>query len=119
MFSPHSPGRGAFHRVDQAHMFHTGLRTLGSEQYRSWEITVAHRRVGSTVRREQYSAKISDMTARREENLGGFSSKIAAFEAARRRIDFIRDIQDPNAPRRRRRAVPKKGSNTPTDEATR
>ena len=37
------------------------------------------------MRREQYSAKISDMTARREENLGGFSSKIAALlEAARR-----------------------------------
>ena len=106
MFPPGSFNHGYFRRTDQRHTHHTGLRSIARELYRSWEIIVEHRVVGTTMRREQFSARISDTTARREENLCGFSSKSAALEAARRRVDFIRDIVKPNARRQRPRVMP-------------
>ncbi len=78
---------------------HTGLRAVDELTYRSWKIVVEHRVLGMTLRREQYSLRLIDELATREEYLTGFANKVIAREAARRRIDFILDIQLPRTRR--------------------
>ncbi len=101
---PRRSSNAGFHRFDAAHVIHTGLKAVHQEDYRTWEMVLEHCTLGMTLRRDRYSVKISDTTAAREEYLTGFPSRIAAMQAARRRIDFILDIQDPRRPRRRPRA---------------
>jgi hypothetical protein len=74
---------------------HTGLRVLEETDYRSWKIIVEHVVLGMTLRREQYRLRLVDTHDSREEYLTGFANKVTALEAARRRIDFILDIQRP------------------------
>ncbi len=103
MFSRHFPASG-FIRRDAAHLSHSGLKTVHQEDYRTWNMVLEHCTLGMTIRRHRYSVKIYQATTGREEYLTGFSSHLTALQAARRKIDFILDIRDPRAPRRRRRS---------------
>ena len=105
MFSKRFSADGSSRRFDAAHRPHTGLKIVQHEEYRDWEISLEHHTSGMTIQRDQYSVKIVDTTIAREEYLKGFSSRVSAMQAARHRIDFILDIRDPHAPRRRPRRV--------------
>ncbi len=101
MFHRRSPSDTRSYRFDTGHRSHTGLKTVQHEIYRTWEIMIEHCTLGLTIRREQFSVRITDTLAQRDEYLKGFPSRVTAMQAARRRIDFIRDIRDPRAPRRK------------------
>ena len=105
MSTSHFSAGGSSRRFDAAHRRHSGLKTVQHEEYRDWEISLEHHTTGMTIQRDQYSAKIADTTNAREEYLKGYSSRVSAMQAARRRIDFILDIRDPRTPRRRTRRV--------------
>jgi hypothetical protein len=57
------------------------------EQYEGWLVEVTHRRVGVTVRRDQYRAMVRRPEVGQEHLLTGFSSLSSALDAARRWID--------------------------------
>ena len=101
MFHRRSPSTSRSYRFDTGHRSHTGLKTVQCEIYRTWEIIIEHCTLGLTIRREQFSVRIVDTLAQREEYLKGFPSRVTAMRAARRRIDFIRDIRDPRTPHRK------------------
>ena len=103
MFAHSYSAQDSSRRFDASHRRHSGLKIVQHEAYRTWEIAIEHCTTGTTIRRERYGAKITDTEAAREEYLRGFSSHVSAIQAARRRIDFILDIRNPRAPRRRRR----------------
>jgi hypothetical protein len=90
----------ALRRVDKSHALHTGLKVVVEETHRAWRILVEHRRVGLTLPRDQFSVRIRDESESQEEYLTGFSTKLSAIEAARKRIDFIVDIRRPRTARR-------------------
>jgi hypothetical protein len=78
--------------------------------YRRWEIRVERREVGMTLHRERFGFRIAEPETARVEYVTGFTSRLAAIQAAQRRIDVILDIQDPPAAewpshRRRRRSA--------------
>jgi hypothetical protein len=96
--SPHfsQPGKRRGNAVGyRRSVGHTGLRVVDQVVYRSWKIVVEYVVVGMTLRREQYRLRLVDTTGTHEEYLTGFASKVTALESARRRIDFILDIQKP------------------------
>jgi hypothetical protein len=90
-------------RFRALHGQHTGLQVLGRETYRRWTLIVEHRQLGVTVRRDQFSVRIEDEQDTGNEYLTGFASRATALQAARRRVDFIMDIQRPRMPQRNRR----------------
>jgi len=89
---------------------HTGLRIVDETDYRSWKIIVEHVVLGMTLRREQYRLRLVDLRDSREEYLTGFANKVTALEAARRRIDFILDIQRPRTGKPHHRRSNRMGS---------
>lgn len=97
----HTTSRGRL-RFDALPTGHSGLKVVRRESHRDWEIVVEHRSTGSTIRRDQYSARIGELSGRREEYLRGFATPLTALTTARRRIDFICDIRDPRARQRAR-----------------
>jgi hypothetical protein len=104
----HDRSHLAVHRIDESHRRHTGLQAVGRDEYRDWEIVVEHRKVGMTLKREQFSVTISDTMSSRSEYLRGFASRLSAVQAAQRRIDFIVDIHDRHVRRNRARAARQK-----------
>jgi hypothetical protein len=92
---------------------HTGLRVVDKLVYRGWRIVVEHVIVGMTLRREQYRLRLIDTQHAREEYLTGFASKVTALDSARRRIDFLLDIQQPRARKYRPRRQFLRASESP------
>lgn len=101
MFYRPTPNK-SFYRIDASHRGHTGLKVVQSEMHRTWKVAIEHCVTGLTVRRDRYSARITDTLGEREEYLTGFCSRSSAIQAAQRRVDFILDIQDPHRKRKRR-----------------
>ncbi len=88
-----------FLRTDRTHQGGPGVRMVAQERYRGWQLTLEQCRVGVTLTRTQFSIRLNDPVARREETLTGFSSRSTAEQAGMRRIDFLIDIHDPQAKR--------------------
>lgn len=74
---------------------HTGIRQIACEQIGDWTIDLSHRRVGVTMKRDQYSVTIRRESPAHEELLSGFSSKVAAMAAARKRVDLLSHMREP------------------------
>ena len=72
---------------------HTGLGGVVREEVQGWTIELAHRKVGSAIRRDQYSVAIRREFPAHEEYLTGFSSKTSALAAARKRVDLLQSIR--------------------------
>jgi hypothetical protein len=83
---------------------HTGLGHVTGEQIGDWTLELSHRQVGVTMKRDQYSVTIRRESPAHEELLSGFSSKAAAMEAARKRVDLLSHMREPiiRAPHRLR-----------------
>jgi len=62
-----------------------------------WTIEVSHRRIGAAVKRDQYSVIIRRDEPQYQENLSGFSSKVAALEAGRKRVKLLKHVRQPIA----------------------
>jgi len=88
-----------FFRRDSQHKGPTGVRLVARERYRGWQLQVEQSRVGVTLTRTQFSIRLSDPVARREEYLPGFSRRSTAEQAARRRVDYLIDVHDPHTQR--------------------
>ena len=69
-----------------------GLTRVLQEELDGWHLEISLRRVGTTIRRDQYSVTIRRELPAHEEYLRGFSSKMAALAAGRKRIDLLRHI---------------------------
>ena len=69
----------------------TGVETVAREQVGPWQIEVTCRRLGVTVRRDQFNATLRRTSPEREEALTGFATKEAALAAARRRVTVLDD----------------------------
>jgi hypothetical protein len=85
------------------HIPHTGIGHVTGEAIGDWTLELSHRQVGVTMKRDQYSVKIRRESPAHEELLSGFSSKAAAMEAARKRVDLLSHMREPivRAPHRR------------------
>ena len=77
---------------------------LPTEEIGDWTLELSHRKVGVTIKRDQYSVTIRRESPAHEELLSGFSSKVAAMAAARKRVDLLSHMREPivRAPHRRR-----------------
>ena len=82
----------------------TGIGHVTGEEIGDWTLELAHRQVGVTIKRDQYSVTIRRASPAHEELLSGFSSKAAAMEAARKRVDLLSHMREPiiRAPHRLR-----------------
>ena len=82
----------------------TGISHVAREQIGDWTIELSHRRVGITIKRDQYTATIRRELPAHEEQLAGFSSKVSAMAAARKRVDLLSHMRAPiiRAPHRSR-----------------
>lgn len=69
----------------------TGVETVAREKIGPWQVEVTYRRLGVTVRRDQFNATLRRDAPEREEALSGFATKEAALAAARRRITALTD----------------------------
>ena len=78
-----------------------GVASVLQEEFDGWHLEISLRRVGTTIRRDQYSATIRREVPAHQEYLSGFSSKMAALAAGRKRIDLLRHVSQ--RPRRRLR----------------
>ncbi len=67
------------------------LRRVDRKEHRGWTYEVTRRKVGVTIRRDQYSVSIWWRRRAFSQCLAGFPSVQAAREAAIRRIDAIED----------------------------
>lgn len=70
---------------------------MAREEIGDWQIEISHRQVGSTVKRDQYSAVIRRESPAYEESLPAFATKQAALSAARKRVDLLSHIRQPVA----------------------
>ena len=86
------------------HLPHTGIGKVASEAIGDWTLELSHRRVGVTIKRDQYSVTIRRESPAYEELLSGFSSKTAALAAARKRVDLLSHVRGTiiRAPHQRR-----------------
>lgn len=64
------------------------VKKVAHDKYHGWDIEIAERSVGVTVKRKQFSATLRDAGTKMEDYLAGFSSLHAAMAAAHERIDF-------------------------------
>ena len=64
----------------------TGVETVAREEVGPWHIEVTCRRLGVTVRRDQFNVTLRRTAPEREAALSGFATKEAALAAARRRV---------------------------------
>lgn len=96
----HGPKRGPGSSGKWQRMPHSGVGTVLSETDGTWQIHIAHRRTGTTIRRDVYSVTIQNQEARHEERMSGFASKNAAIEAARKRITLLDGVHRRQAVRR-------------------
>jgi hypothetical protein len=71
----------------------SGVTRVHHEEIDGWHLEINRRRVGSTIRREQYSVTMRRELPAHQEYLSGFSSKSAAIAAGRERIDLLRHIR--------------------------
>jgi len=76
---------------------HTGVGQITHEEIGEWEVKISHRKVGVSIKRDQYTAIIRRESPDYEESLTGFRSKAAALEAARKRIDLLSHVRQPIA----------------------
>lgn len=91
------------------HVPHTGVGSVTREEIGDWVLEVAHRQVGSVVKRDQYSVTIRREAPAYEERLTGFSSKTTALQEARRRVELLAHVREPitlRGPHRARRRQP-------------
>ena len=86
------------------HLPRTGIGYVTCEAIGDWTLELSHRQVGVTIKRDQYSVMIRRPSPAYEELLSGFSSKVAALAAARKRVDLLSHVREPivHAPHRRR-----------------
>ena len=77
------------------HVPHTGIGRVAKEAVGDWTIELAHRQVGVTIKRDQYSATIRRDSPAYEELLPSFPTKTAAMSAARKRIDLLSHLRGP------------------------
>ena len=86
------------------HLPRTGIGHIAREEIGDWTLELAHRQVGVTIKRDQYSVTIRCESPAHEELLSGFSSKAAAMAAARKRVDLLSHMREPivRAPHRLR-----------------
>ncbi len=77
------------------HVPHTGIGHVTGEEIGDWKLELLHRQVGVTMKRDQYSVTIRRESPPHEELLSGFSSKAAAMEAARKRVDLLSHMREP------------------------
>lgn len=68
------------------HVAHTGTSPVAREDYRGWQIEISSRKVGITVRHEQYNVAVR-LDAKTNHVLSGYRSKSAAIAAAHHHID--------------------------------
>lgn len=87
--SKHNPS-GKFEKQPR-----TGITQVMSEEIGDWIIEVTHRQVGMTIKRDQYSVTIRRESPAHEELLSGFSSKVAAMAAARKKVDLLSHMRAP------------------------
>ncbi|MDA1050450.1 MAG: hypothetical protein O3C40_08200 [Planctomycetota bacterium] len=94
------------------HVPHTGIGHVACEEIGDWTVELSHRQVGVTIKRDQFSVTIRRESPAHEELLSGFSSKVAAMEAARKRVDLLSHMREPTvrAPHRRRATDVRRGS---------
>ncbi|MBC8352548.1 MAG: hypothetical protein H8E66_11200 [Planctomycetes bacterium] len=86
------------------HRPRTGIGHVALEVIGDWTLELAHRQVGVSIKRDQYSVTIRRESPAHEELLSGFSSKVAAMAAARKRVDLLSHMREPTvrAPHRPR-----------------
>ena len=77
------------------HVPRTGIGHIASEKIGDWIVELSHRKVGVTIKRDQYSVTIRRESPAHEELLSGFSSKVAAMAAARKRVDLLSHMREP------------------------
>ena len=77
------------------HLPRTGIGHVAEEVIGDWTLELTHRQVGMTIKRDQYSVTIRRESPAHEELLSGFSSKVAALAAARKRVDFHIHLREP------------------------
>ncbi|HJN11317.1 MAG: hypothetical protein QGH33_14070 [Pirellulaceae bacterium] len=73
----------------------TGVGNVTAEEYQGWKIELTHRKVGVTIRRDQFVVTMRRTTPAHEEQLTGFATKVAALAAARKRIDLLSAVRRP------------------------
>ena len=79
------------------HLPRTGIGHVARETIGDWTIELSHRQVGVTIKRDQYSVTIRRESPDHQELLSGFSSKVAALAAARKRVDLLSHLRAPIA----------------------
>lgn len=77
------------------HLPRTGIGHVASEEIGEWTLELTHRQVGVTIKRDQYSITIRRESPAHEELLSGFSSKVTALAAARKRVDLLSHMREP------------------------
>jgi hypothetical protein len=77
------------------HLPHTGIAQVASETIGDWTLELAHRQVGVSIKRDQFSVKLYRQTPPYEELLSGFATKDAALAAARKRVDLLSHLREP------------------------
>ena len=87
--------RGAKDNGKWQHVPRTGVGSITCEEYQGWTIELTHRKVGATIRRDQFMATLRRDSPVYEEQLPGFSTKDAALVAARKRIDLLSAVRRP------------------------
>ena len=74
---------------------HTGVGNVATEEYRGWTIELTHRKLGTTVKRDQFVVTLRGDSPASHEQLPGFATKAAALVAARKRIDLLSAVRRP------------------------
>ena len=82
------------------HVQHSGIGTVATEVDGPWNIKVSHRQSGSSIRRDVFSVTLRCSQPTHEEFLTGFASKVAALEAAHRRVKMLNALFQRAAARR-------------------
>ena len=67
----------------------TGVGAVTAEEYRDWTIELTHRTVGTTIKCDQFVVTLRRDSPAYDEQLAGFSSKVSAMAAARKRIELL------------------------------
>ncbi|MCA9122003.1 MAG: hypothetical protein H6822_12015 [Planctomycetaceae bacterium] len=92
------------------HRPRTGIGHVAFEEIGEWTLELTHRQIGVTIKRDQYSVTIRRESPAHEELLSGFSNKVTALAAARKRVDFLSHMREP---------ILRSPHRSPTDQARR
>ena len=77
------------------HRPRTGIGHVAFEEVGDWTLELTHRQVGVTIKRDQFSVTIRRESPAHEELLSGFSTKVSAMAAARKRVDLLTHMREP------------------------